>query len=822
MRSLKRKMTRAAASRLALAAASRLALCALLSALSVLVARGQDSGPKRLPTGRSLDTPGRSVTLGSLPLAMLPAPGGEKLIVSLGGWREQGIQVVDLKTLRVEQTLKQGAAFLGLAFSRDGRTLYASGGNDDAIYCYDWDGATAKPRTRIELAKKEPNKTGTRYPAGLAVSGDGKFLYVAENVGDALAVVDLNTSTVVERLPTEHYPYAVAVAPGGAVYVSAWGGRSVSVFRPQPDGKLFHSDRIGVGRHPSALTLDASGSSLFVALASTDEVVEVDTRLGKVVRRFTDAAPGAPQEGATPNAIALSRDGSRLFVAEADNNAVAVFDLARRRGPVNAERPAGRVPVDWYPTDVLERAGELLVLCGKGRGTSPNPDGPTPGRGIERPLGYVFGQLNGTLRVVPDSFNEQQLAALTRRVAAANGWDSPARARRYPPFRHVVYIIKENRTYDQVFGDLPHADGDPSLVFFGKDSTPNHRALAARFGLFDRFFTNAEVSSQGHVWSTAAYVTDYGEKTIPSLYSDRRADADEGDADEPANGFLWTLAVNSGVSFRDYGEWVQAPATGPQGFSATRPGLAPDISPTYPPFDMSIPDQRRADAWIAELREFTRRGEMPRLEIMHLPGDHTAGARPGMRTPRACMADNDLALGRIVEALSHSPFWRDTVVFVVEDDAQAGPDHFDSHRSPLLVISAYNRPGTISRFANTTDVVAAIEDILGLGRLSQFDYFSRSLSDLFSPTPDLAPYSAIKPAQPLDELNPSKGPGAQESKAFDLSAPDRVDDAAFNRVLWEAVKGDAAPAPPPRHAAPLQLLRMGGDTRRAATTKRMR
>src|SRR5918911_4113782 len=323
-----------------------LALFTLLAASPASPARGQNSEPKRLPTGQRLDPSGDSVTLGSMPLAMLPAPGGEKLVVSLGGWREQGVQVVDLKTRRVEQTLRQDAAFLGLAFSHDGRTLYASGGNDDAIYCYDWDGQRAVLRTRIELAKKEPNKTGSRYPAGLAVSGDGKFLYVAENVGDTLAVVDTNTSAVVERLPTEHYPYAVAVAPGGAVYVSAWGAKSVSVFRPGPDGRLFHSGRIGVGRHPSALLLDAPGSRLFVALASLDEVVEVDTRLRKVVRRFSDAAPGAPQEGATPDALALSEDGARLFVAEADSNSVAVFDLApaRPRGPPAAERPSGRIP----------------------------------------------------------------------------------------------------------------------------------------------------------------------------------------------------------------------------------------------------------------------------------------------------------------------------------------------------------------------------------------------------------------------------------------------------------------------------------------------
>jgi DNA-binding beta-propeller fold protein YncE len=613
------------------------------------------SQTRPLPTGVRLDPAGDNIKIGNMPLAMTFAPSGEKLIVSLGGWREQGIQVVDLQTRHVDQSIKQDGAFLGLAFSRDGRTLYASGGNEDSIYCYDWDGRAARLRTRIELAKKDPKQMGTRYPAGLAVSNDGKFLYVAENLADVLAVVDLSNLTIIQRLATEHYPYAVNVAHDNTVYVSAWGGRSVSVFQAQTSGQLSYSGRIGVGRHPSAMALNNSGSALFVTLASVDQVVMVDTRQRRVIRRFSDAAPSGPQAGSTPNALALSSDESRLYIAEADSNAVALFDLKRQRRNNShvAETPIGRIPTDWYPTDVLERGGKLFVLSGKGQGSTANPEGPTPGSGIERPLAFALGQLNGSLRFLSTNFTRNALSGFSRRVAEANGWHVPSAKRRYPPFKHVVYIIKENRTYDQVFGDMPHADGDSSLLFFGQDTTPNHRALAERFGLFDRFFTNAEVSSQGHIWSTAAYVTDYGEKTIPSIYSDRRPDVDEGDVDEPANGFLWTLAVNSGITFRDYGEWVQM---GSQGFSTTRPGLRPDISASYPVFDMSIPDQRRADVWISELNEFITHGEMPQLEIMHLPGDHTAGGKPGMRTPRACMADNDLALGRIVDALSHSPF----------------------------------------------------------------------------------------------------------------------------------------------------------------------
>ena len=296
---------------------------------------------------------------------------------------------------------------------------------------------------------------------------------------------------------------------------------------------------------------------------------------------------------------------------------------------------------------------------------------------------------------------------------------------------------------------------------------------------------------------------DYAEKTVPSLYSNRRADVDGDEAAEPERGFLWTLAIEKGITFRDYGEMVH----GPQGWPVTQRQLGADVSPSYPPFNLEIPDQKRADAWIAELEQFAAEGEMPQLEILHLPGDHTAGANPKYRTPRAYMADNDLALGRIVEALSRSRFWRDTVVFVLEDDAQAGPDHVDSHRSPLLVISAWNRPGTIRRFANTTDVVAAIEDILGLGQLARLDYFSRPLSDVFAASPDLAPYPAIVPQADMEEMNPPKTAAARMSEGLDLSGPDRIDDARFNQVLWSALKGEE-PIPRPQARGPVHLLQM--------------
>jgi DNA-binding beta-propeller fold protein YncE len=770
-----------------------LLLCALLCVPASAQKNSTFTSP--LPTGVRLDPVGEAVDLGSLPINLVLAPERDRAVVVLSGWREQGVQVVDLKTRKVTQTLLQDGAFYGAAFSPDGHRLCVSGGNTDTLFVYAWKDGSATLENKFELAKsKTADGTGTSYPAGLAFSPNGRFVYVAEDVGDRLAVVNAATGEITRRFPTDHYPYGVAVTTDGQVFVSAWGGSTVSQFRVLADGTLAYLGRIEVGPHPSALAV--MGTRLYVTLAGSDRVAIVDTKLRKVARYLHDAAPGAPPEGSTPNAVALTTDGRRLLVAEADNNAVGVFDVV-------TGKLLGRVPTDWYPTAVAE-GDQLLVLSGKGHGTRANPDGPVPLTNWpnEKPTAYALGQLNGTLRVLSASLPATKLASFTQRVAAANNWQHRAGARHYPPFRHVVYIIKENRTYDQVLGDMKEGDGDASLVYFPDITiTPNHHELARHFGLFDRFFVNAEVSSQGHIWSTAAYVTNYGEKVVPSGYAGKRADMDGEESDEPERGFLWTLAIREGVTFRDYGEMVK----GNPGWPVTQRDLAADVNPDYIPFDLTTLDQKRADVWIAELQRYVRDDNMPQLEVMHLPNDHLAAGRPGKCTPRACMADNDLALGRIVQALSHSPYWKDTVIFVVEDDAQAGPDHTDSHRAPFYAISAYNRPGTAHRFINTTDVVAAIEDILGLDRLSKFDYFSRSLADIFAPAADLTPFDPIIPTQDLNEKNPQNTAAARLSEELDLSAPDRVDDQLYNRILWLMLKGDV-PTPVARNHAALHVL----------------
>ncbi len=784
---------------------------------------GSAAPAQQLPTGVTIEPAGPTIDVGSLPLAMLLSPDHRYAALLLNGWREQGVQIVDRAAGRVIQTVEQRAAFLGLALGPDGQTFYASGGNQDVVYRYLWVRGRAALRDSLVIGVRDPRAGGRRYPAGVGVSPDGHTLYVAENLADSLAVVDLSSGQVTARFATERYPYGVAVGPDGAVYVSAWGGHTVAVFRPAAGG-LADGGRITVGRHPSALLLNRDGSRLFAVSGSTDRTAVVDTRSGKVIAELLDPAPEGPSEGSTPNALALSADGTRLFVAEADNNAVAVFDLSPATGGYaakpdspKADRVAGRVPAGWYPTTLALAGDTLLVVNGKGRGTWPNPDLPAPD--VHRLPGepsYTMGQLSGTLTtLLPAAFRGPALAAHSATVGRVNRWTQRLRTPpAYPPFEHVMYIIKENRTYDQVLGDLRQGDGDSSLVFFDRPVSPNHHALAERFGLFDRFFVNAEASPDGHNWSTAAYTTDYLQKTVPSNYSSRgrsydwegtnrgKVPADEGaeDVNEPANGYLWDLAQKAGISFRNYGEFVVPDNAResddlPRGYRGNKPFLAANTNRQFPGFDLAISDQVRADLWLAELKDFVAKGEMPRLEIIRLPNDHTAAGSAGRPTPKAYMADNDLALGRIIEGLSRTPFWKSTVVFVLEDDSQNGPDHVDSHRSPVLVISPYNRPGVIHRWTNTTDAIATITEILGLGSLSQFDYFGRPLRDIWAATPNLTPYQALKPAVPLDQKNPTSGLDADASRGLDLRFEDIANEDLFNRVLWHMIKGAGVPYP---------------------------
>ncbi len=785
----------------------------------------------RLPTGARLDPAGARIDVGSMPLAAVLTPDSSSILLLLNGWRQQGIQVVNRRTHAVTQTVEQPAAFIGLVFAPDGKTVYASGGNTDVVYRYDW--ASAKLTLRDSLivrARPTVKSNGTSYPAGLAISRDGKWLYVVENLADSLAVIDIASGAVIQRFKAGRYPYGVVVGTDDVVYVSSWGTQSVYAFAPD-GGPLRALPPITVARHPSTLLLNANGSRLFVASASTDAISVIDTKSRTVVSTLRDPTPANLGQGSAPIGLQLSADGSQLYVSEGDNNAVAVFSLSATTaatGTVTRDTLRGRAPVGWYPTALVMAADSLYVIDAKGRGTMANRALPQPGAPLNpaaRATNYTLGQLNGTITTVPlSAFAEPSLSALSGRVARANNWDAPSVRSGMPPIKHVIYIIKENRTYDQIFSDMKQGDGDTTLLWFPRNNSPNHHALAERFGLFDRFFVNAEVSPDGHNWSMAAYTTDYSQKTIPSNYSQRgrtydwegtnrnRVPMDDGDDDvaEPANGYLWDLAQKKGLTFRNFGEFVipqNATGTAPRGYRGVKPFLVANTNREYPGYDLDIQDQFRADVWIRDLNAWVAKGEMPQFQIMRLPNDHTSGASAGKPTPQSHFADNDLALGRIVEALSKTKFWESTAVFVLEDDAQAGPDHVDSHRSMLLVISPWARSDVQHRFVNTTDVIATMESLLGLDALSPFDHYGRPLREIWRAAPDVRPYAALVPGVPLTNRNPMRGTGAIESRKLDLRYEDVAEEDLFNRILWRAIKGDASLYPGSTRMSSAEIVR---------------
>jgi len=770
--------------------------------------------------------------VGPLPLEAVLSPDSSRIMLLLNGWRLQGVQVVDPRTGSVLQTVEQPAAFVGLVFSTDGRTLYASGGNADVVYRYDWASWRLTLRDSLILRERpDPKSNGSSYPAGIATSRDGRFLYVAENLADSLAVLDLASGRVVQRLAAGRYPYAVKVGSDGTVFVSSWGTKEVMVFDGTRSDWLRPAAPIVVARHPSTLLLSHDASRLFATSASTDAISVIDTKARTVVATLADPTPANLGQGSAPIGMLLSPDGTRLYVTEGDNNAVAVFALsATAAGSGSAARDSllGRVPVGWYPSAVLQVGDMLHVVDAKGRGSAPNPQLAQPGAASSREnraANYTSAQINGTITRVPVSaFLPASLGALSARVARANNWDAPADRSGMPPITHVIYVIKENRTYDQLFADMPQGDGDTTLLFFPRAITPNHHALADRFGLYDRFFVNAEVSADGHNWSTAAYTTDYTQKTVPSNYSGRgrsydyegtnrgRVPMDDGDDDvaEPANGYLWDLAQRKGITFRNFGEFVAPDGDGkdaPAWYRGLKPFLVANTSGEFPGYNLDIPDQRRADVWIWELGKFVGAGAMPQLQIVRLPNDHTHGASARKPTPFAHMADNDLALGRMVEALSKTPFWESTAVFVLEDDAQNGPDHVDSHRSVMLVISPWARAGAHHRFVNTTDAIATMEALLGLDALSPYDHYGRPLREIWRSSPDVRPYTALVPSTPLTDRNPERGTGAIESRKLDLRYEDVAEEDLFNRILWYTIKGRAVPYPGPTRMSAAEVVR---------------
>ncbi|MCS7310537.1 MAG: beta-propeller fold lactonase family protein [Armatimonadetes bacterium] len=807
---------------------------------------GPLSGDSHLvATGQIIRPAGESLQFGGRPVDMAISPDGRTLYVK----DNLGIVVVDAVAWKVRQELpvgRGGSSMQGIAVSPDGKRIYLSSAASQLLEATVDEGALRWSR-RIEMPP--PAVGGQSYPCGVALSPDGNTAYVALSRNNSLAVVDLREGKVVTQIAVGVAPFAVKVtADGQRAYVSNWGGRHpregersattsgtpalVDARGVAASGTVSVVDlqtrqvvaEIEVGLQPSGLALDERRGRLYVANANSDTVSVIDIRSLQVVETISVRPDPSLPFGSMPNALALSPDGSTLYVANGGNNAVAVVRLDHRH---QRSRVEGFIPTGWYPGAVLTDGKRLFIANIKGIGSrNPLPD---------KKGWNVYGFLGTVQRVALPS--RQQLARYTAQVKRdarvpqiLRSWERTATGKKPVPvpervgepsvFEHVVYIIKENRTYDQVFGAIGKGDSEPSLCLFGRDVTPNHHALAEQFVLLDNYYCNGVNSADGHAWSTEGNATAYLERSFGGWT--RSYPWGDDPLSYSSTGFLWDYVLAAGLSFRNYGEFnyaepVPAEATFTQIYQDFVSGkrsirfthnigienLRRYSCLDYPGWNMRIPDVLRAEVFLKELREFERQGFFPNLVIIYLPQDHTSGTQPGMPTPRAHVADNDLALGRIVEGISKSRFWQKTCIFVIEDDPQDGFDHVDGHRSVCLVISPYTKRGAVvSEFYNQSSVLHTICRILGVPPMNQMVAMAPVMTACFTDTPDFTPYTALPNRVPLDELNPplsaltpQQRHWAEASLRLPLEKPDRADEDLLNRILWHAVKGVDAPYP---------------------------
>jgi len=773
------------------------------------------TGQTLLSNGWKLSPAGAATPLGDLPLNLQISPDGRLAAVVNAGWGQNSVQLLNAATGEVLDTRVVPAAWAGLAFAPDGRTLYASGGQHNRIHVFKIAGQKLQPDSALVLGEQWPKqKIGV---AGLAVDGPRQYLYAVTREDNSLYTIDLITRKVVRSLKLPAEAYAVLLSPDGTrLYLSLWGGHAVLPYDAATHRLL---PAIPVESHPNDLALTRDGRRLFVANANSNSVSVIDTRLGRVTETLNTALFPAAPAGSTPDGVALSADESQLFIANADNNCLAVFDV---RDPA-ASKPLGFVPTGWYPTAVRVAGGQLLVLNGKGSTSRANPNGPNPVRDVgEKAPGYIGGLLKGSLSRLPlpdaaalATFSAQVYAntPFTKAREAAPevpaGNPVPQRVGGASPIKHVFYLIKENRTYDQVLGDVPAGNGDASLCLFPEKVTPNHHALTREFVLLDNFYVDAEVSADGHNWSTAAYATDFVEKSWPSNYSDRGGNYDfegnRGEVAEPKDGFLWDYCRRAGRSYRSYGEFVYKN-------KANVPAIQGHFCEAYPGFDLKVKDVDREKIWEADFDRLVAAGQLPALSIIRLPNDHTFGARKGELSPLSYAADNDLALGRLIEHLSHSPVWKESVVMIVEDDAQNGPDHVDAHRSTAYLMGPYVRRHAVVHTAYTTSgMLRTLELILGLPPMSQYDAAAPPLWACFTAKPNPAPYTARPATTPQDVRNTAFNGPARRAQKFDLSREDAAPDLAFNENIWQAIRGEHSAMPAPRRSAAVRAAKAEKD-----------
>ncbi|WP_353718943.1 beta-propeller fold lactonase family protein [Dyadobacter sp. 676] len=771
-----------------------------------------------LPNGWSLTPVGRSLDLDDLPLNLVVSPSKKYLAVTNNGQSTQSITLIDAATEKVLDTATVAKSYLGLAFSQDERTLYASGGNDNKILVFKIESGQLVPSEPIVLGKPWPVKIS---PAGIAVDDAQHRIYVVTKEDCSLYVCDIRTKKATSKLNLGAAAYTCLLSRDGKeLYVSLWGGSRVAVVNTET---LKISAEIATNKNPNDLLLTRDGKFLYVANGNDNTVALIDLDKRQVSETLTASLfPNAPV-GTTPNGLALSEDEKTLYIANADNNCLAVFDVETK----GRSHSVGFIPTGWYPTAVKTIGPKIFVTNGKGFSSRANPKGPNPNLSkVPQQVGpnpqaytgreqYIGGLFKGTLSII-DVPSAQMLSAYSRVVYANTPYTKnkelhaegeagnpiPMKVGDKSPIKYVFYIIKENRTYDQVLGDMKEGNGDSSLCLFPEKITPNQHALAREFVLLDNFYVDAEVSADGHNWSSAAYANDYVEKNWVTSYGGRGGTYDyEGQKEiaHPRDGFIWDHALRAGVTFRSYGWFAD------EG-KANIKTLEGKYCPTFKGYDLGYKDIDREAAWEKDFDRLVASGTLPRLNTIRFGNDHTSGASVGKATPFAAVADNDLAVGRFVEHLSKSKVWNESVVFILEDDAQNGPDHVDAHRSIAFVAGGFVKRGFADHtMYSTSGMLRTIELILGLKPMSQYDAAATPMWRCFNNKPNPAAFTSRKPGVDLDQKNMAVNTNSRRSDQFDLSVPDAIDDLVFSEIVWQTVRGEKSVMPAPRRGAFVRL-----------------
>jgi len=811
-----------------------LAAAAMLSQPGVQQVVGALSGGRFfLPTGQIVQPAGRQLQLDTFPMAAILTPNKRHLLILHGGYNKPSVAVFDPASMTELSRVSFDDAWLGIAVHPNSHTVYVGGASRHSVHELTLSNEGRLAPSRVFEVTPAAERKPTDFLGDLALSADGRLIYVADLFNNAIKVINPQSGRVIENWKTARRPYKILFHPDGKTFfVSSWADGIITQHDSQ-NGAIVN--RVGAGSHPTDMvwrekrTGDEEGESdqfkgrIFVTLGNTNSVRVIGVNETKELRAIETINvalyPDSPA-GMTPSALALSDDQNTLYVACSDANAAAAVNVAGGRS-----RVLGFIPTGWYPTAVRTLDDKrLLVLNGRGNRSFPNPRGPSPVRlpanehlGAGAPPQYVGRLQQGTASIIP-TVDPADLIAWTEQVRRNTPFteeklylghrgDSaviPARRGERSPIEHVVYIVKENRTYDQVFGAIGKGNSDPSLTVFGAKVAPNHYKLANEFALLDNFYVNADVSADGHNWTTAAIAPDYVQRMWPNSYGGRRKTYDyEGGepAATPPAGYIWNNVMAKGLRVRNYGYHVTnrplKDVNDNNHAAAIRdPALEPVTNRAYRAFDLDYLDIDRAKVYISDLARMEGEKRFPHFSILRLGNDHTSGASAGKRTPIAQVADNDAALGMIVEALSRSSFWPKMAIFVLEDDAQNGPDHVDSHRSPAFVISPYAKRGVVdSTFYNTTSMLRTMELILGLNPMTMHDAGARPMVSLFAPFPELKPFSAEKPNVSLEDRNPANTALARRSARFDFSEADEIDDDEMNDIIWLAVRGTPPPTP---------------------------